>query len=70
MTKTTKVLRLREERLRRGWSQTELAFYAHLSASDISKMETGRFLPFPAQAARLAEVLGMAAEALLEEVEA
>ena len=55
------------ERQRRGLSQTALAAAAQkLSASDISRFERGYGRPYPAQAQRLAEVLGLRPEELLE----
>jgi len=60
--------RLRAERLRRGWTQTDLGARAHLATSDVSRIETGRFIPYPEQLRRLARVLQLPAGALLEEV--
>jgi transcriptional regulator with XRE-family HTH domain len=61
------VTRLRVERARRGWSQTALAAKAgRLSGSDISRFERGYARPYPAQAERLAQVLGLHLDELLE----
>jgi transcriptional regulator with XRE-family HTH domain len=49
--------KLQSERLRRGLTQTELAASAKLSASEVSRFETGMARPYPPQAARLAAVL-------------
>ena len=58
--------RLQEERLRRGMSQTTLAAAAKkLSASDISRFERGYGIPYPSQAERLAQVLGIKPSELL-----
>ena len=55
------------ERQRRGLSQTALAAAAQkLSASDISRFERGYGRPYPAQALRLAQALGLRPEELLE----
>ena len=62
------MLRIRSERLRRGWSQTVLAYRAKLSASDVSRIENGIQRPYPRQAAALGRALEIAPEALLEEV--
>lgn len=58
--------RLKAERLRRGFTQTELAFRARLHASEVSRFETGQALPYPSQAERLAEVLDIDVCELLE----
>jgi transcriptional regulator with XRE-family HTH domain len=62
------MVRLKAERLNRGWTQQQLGFYASVSAADISKMERGWMKPYPRPAARLAFVLGLKPEELLEEV--
>lgn len=58
--------KLEAMRRKAGWSQTRLAAAARLQASDISRYERGWAKPFPKQAARLAKLLGLAAEELLE----
>lgn len=63
-------LRIRTERLRRKWTQTELAARSGLSTSDVSRIETGRLRPYPRQLARLARALRLAPERLLEPDEA
>jgi ribosome-binding protein aMBF1 (putative translation factor) len=63
------MLRIRWERLRRGWTQTALAYKARLSASDVSKIETGMLRPYPKQARALGAALQVPTNALLEEVE-
>jgi transcriptional regulator with XRE-family HTH domain len=64
------VTKLKIERQRRGLSQTDLAALAkRLSASDISRFENGYGRPYPAQAARLARVLGLNPNELLERAE-
>jgi transcriptional regulator with XRE-family HTH domain len=64
------MLRVRFERLRRGWSQTVLAYHAGLSASDVSRIENGMQRPYPKQAAGLARALDMRVERLLDEAPA
>ena len=49
--------RIRAERLRRGWRLDDLAHYSRLSASDISKLESGRLRPSKGQLERLAGAL-------------
>lgn len=59
--------RMQAERLRRRMSQTDLAAAAgKLSASDISRFERAYGRPYPAQAQRLAAVLGLEPDTLLE----
>ena len=62
------MLRLKYERQRRGWSLQELGFHAGVQGADISKIERGLLRPYPSQAQRLAKVLGLTPEELLEEV--
>lgn len=62
------MLRIRSERLRRGWSQTVLAYRAKLSTSDISKIENSIQRPYPRQTLALAKALRIAPESLLDEV--
>ncbi len=63
------MLRLKIERLKRGWRQEDLGFYARMAAADISRIERGWMRPYPSWAARLAQVLGIKAEELFKEVE-
>jgi transcriptional regulator with XRE-family HTH domain len=49
----------KNERLAKGWSQQTLGFYANVSGSDISRIESGRMIPYPAQAERIAKILGL-----------
>jgi transcriptional regulator with XRE-family HTH domain len=57
--------KLQAERIRRRLTQTELAAAAKLSASEVSRFETGMAKPYPVQAARLAAVLQLQADELL-----
>lgn len=66
---TTTLKKMRAERLRRGWSQTQLAARADMSSSDVSRFETGRAIPYPVQARRLARALGITPDELLIPVE-
>lgn len=61
------MLKVKYERLRRGWNQTALAFYTGMSVSDISRIETGRIRPYPGQLQKLSKVLGVDCVALLED---
>ena len=62
------MVRLKAERLKRGWSQQDLAFHARMASADISRLERGWARPYPTQARRLAETLGIPEEELLQEV--
>ena len=62
------MLRLRLERLRRGWNQTALAFYAEMSAPEVSRIETARMRPYPSQMEKLSRVLELDPEVLLQEM--
>lgn len=64
------ILRIKSERLSRGWTQTELAYFARMSSADVSRIESGRMVPYPGHAQRLARVLGLDPSELLEEVNA
>ena len=64
-----KLLRIKAERLRRNWSQTDLAYFARMSASDVSRIETGRQIPYPGHAERLGRILGLDPTKLVEKVE-
>ncbi len=61
LSKTKEVrpmLRLTRERERRGWSKAALARSASLDQALMSKIESGRVRPYPAELQRLAEALG------------
>lgn len=64
-----KIPRIKAERLKRNWRQTDLACFARMSTSDISRIESGRMIPYPTHAERLAKVLGIRPDELLEEVD-
>jgi ribosome-binding protein aMBF1 (putative translation factor) len=57
---------IKAKRLERGWSQQDLAFFARMTAADVCRIETGRMIPYPSQAARLANVLAVKPEELLQ----
>jgi transcriptional regulator with XRE-family HTH domain len=63
------MLRIKQERLRRGWNQTALAFYAGVSVADISRIESGRFRPYDGQLLRISAALEVDPATLLEQVE-
>jgi transcriptional regulator with XRE-family HTH domain len=64
------LLRIRAERQRRGWRLLDLAFYANVPLSELSRIETGQTKPYPTYAERLAATLGLRPEELTEEVDA
>ena len=63
------MIRMKYERLKRGWRQEDLGFYARIAGADISRIEIGRLKPYPTHIERLCKVLGLAPEELLEEVD-
>lgn len=60
--------RLKAERLRRGWTQIDLAYHSRVQPAEISRFETGIARPYPGQARRLAAALELEPGQLLEEV--
>ena len=54
--------------MKRGWNQTDLAYFARMSSSDVSRIESGRMVPYPGHALRLARVLDLQPSELLVEV--
>jgi len=63
------MLRIKAERLRRGWTQLQLAVLTRLQTTEISRIENGRFRPYPGQMLRLCNALELTPEELLEEDE-
>jgi transcriptional regulator with XRE-family HTH domain len=59
---------LKKARIQRGWTQQTLGVRARMTSAEISRIETGRLLPTPAQITRLARALRLAPAALLTEV--
>ena len=64
----SRVLRVTAERVRRGWTQAELARRAHLDPAILCKIERRRLIPYQAELARLARALKVAATELMTEV--
>ena len=58
------MLRLREERRRRGWSLTRLSALTGIAHSDLSQIERGLRQPFPGWQRRIARAFGMPAAEL------
>ena len=63
------VLRMKVERLKHGWSQSELAYFARMSPSDVSRIEKGRMAPYPVQTRKLAAALHLDPATLTERVD-
>ncbi len=51
------MLQLETMRRRRGWSQARLAREAALNQSTVCQIESGRFVPYETQLAKLAKAL-------------
>ena len=51
--------KIRDERIRRGWNQTDLAYHSRVSQAEISRIESGRLKPSAGQIERLARALGV-----------
>ena len=60
--------RLKYERVRRGLSLQALGYQAQVQSADVSKMERRISTGYPGQRERLARVLALDPEQLLEEV--
>jgi ribosome-binding protein aMBF1 (putative translation factor) len=63
-----KLLKIRRERRRRGWTQVDLAYHARVPVSEVSRCEMG-YGTYPSYAERLADVLGLRPEELGEQIE-
>ena len=61
---------MKAERVRRGWTQTDLAYHARVQPAEISRIERGQARPYPRQATRLARALKLTPDELLEPAEA
>jgi len=59
--------RLKEERLRNGWSQKDLAGESKTNVDTISGIETGQHEPRPSTLRKLARALGIEVRDLFEE---
>ncbi len=53
------MLRLRQERLRRGWSQTKLSALTGIASPDLSALERGVSHAWPGWRSRLSDVFGI-----------
>ncbi len=55
---------IREERMKRGWTQIDLAYHSRVNPAEISRIESGKLKPSPGQLQRLARALGVHPEEL------
>jgi transcriptional regulator with XRE-family HTH domain len=62
------VLKIRKQRLSRGWSITHLTVLTGIDAASLSRLERGQIPAFPGWRKRLAEAFGMSEEVLFAEV--
>ena len=62
------MLRLREERIKRGWSILELSFQARIHPATIGKLESGRLKPYAPHRRKLEAVFQIPADKLFQEV--
>lgn len=63
-----KLLKIRSERRRRGWTQVILAYHSGVPIAEISRLECG-YGTYESYVQRVADTLGLEPEELLEEVE-
>ena len=61
--------KMKAVRLAKGWTLQDAGFRARVQAAHLSQIERGILRPYPKQMKRLARVLGLTVEELLEEVE-
>ena len=62
------MLRLTQERERRGWSRSELARRARIQAPALGQVELGKMAAWPGWRRRLSRVLKVPADELFKEV--
>lgn len=62
------MLRIKAERLRRKLTQQKVAVDCNMSYADISRIETGRMLPYPSHMKRLSDYFNISEQELLMEV--
>jgi len=62
------VLRLTQEREKRGWNKTQLAFEARLHPTIIGQLEAGKLFPYPSYKEKLSKVFDIPGDELFKEV--
>ena len=66
------MLMLTARRVQNGWSKSELARRARMTASDVGRIEAKRLVPYESQLRKLARALGLSvreADSLMVEVD-
>ena len=63
------MLRLKQERLRRGWSLTDVCLLTRIDPAALSKIERGKWPCGPGWRRRIAEAFGLPEEFLFREAE-
>ena len=62
------MLLLKHERLKRSWSQQDLAVKVGMYGSDICRIERGYMKPYPSQAKKIEALFGLPVESLLADI--
>lgn len=62
------MLKLKEERRRRGWTLVRVCQLTGIDPATLSRLERGHLFPYPGWRRRLAEAFGLPEEVLFEEV--
>lgn len=63
------ITKMKARRLELRMTQVDLAFHSRVAPGDISKFENRMARPYPSQAERLGNVLGIPAEQLIDAVQ-
>lgn len=63
------MLRLTLEREKKGWTKMKLGFEAEMHPNIIGKLESKKIFPYPKWKNQLAQVFGVPADELFEEVQ-
>jgi transcriptional regulator with XRE-family HTH domain len=58
---------IKDERIKKGWTQTDLSYFSRVPAAEISRIECGRLKPSAGQLERLAKALKIKPEQLAVE---
>lgn len=63
-----KLLRIKLERLKMKKTLQQVGYQTGINQSDISRIESGRLIPYPSQLERLTTFFGMSKEELFQQV--
>ncbi len=63
------MIRLVEERQRKGLSQSQLARIANVHPATLSRLESGKLFAYPGWRRRLGKALGVSGDLLFEDIE-